>query len=122
LTGEEILDTTTSGPFLFHVVSRFLWELLKADAEGKSETKGTARFRHNSERFIIPTPLVNHLQLLVFAEARAKPGVLTPFLWRAKMWHTYLYYRFVHNTTCLFGDRVLGKNMSLDKDKDCEMP
>lgn len=29
-------------------------------------------------------------------------------------WHTYLFYRFSYNTTCLFSNRMLGKHMSLD--------
>jgi hypothetical protein len=116
LAGEELLDGTGAGPFSAHVLARSCWTLLKADEEGKSDTKGTGRFRRNPERFLIPTPKANHLQLLIFGEAIGRPGIMTPFLWRAKMWHTYLYYRFRYNTTCLFGDRVLGKNMSLDED------
>jgi hypothetical protein len=115
VAGEELLDGTGAAPFSTHVLSRLFWTGLKADAEGKSDTKGTSRLRRNPERFVVPTSHVNHLQLLVFGEARGKPGIMTPFLWRGQIWYTYLYYRLRYNTTCLFTDRMLGKNMSLDE-------
>lgn len=122
MTGEEILDTTSAGPFCLHALSRFLWEVLKADAEGKSDTRGTGRFQRNPQRFVIPTPKANHLQFLLLATSQnMRFDSIIPFLWRAQMWHTYLYYRLRYSTTCLFSDRMLGKNMSLDEDEKSEI-
>jgi hypothetical protein len=122
LAGEEILDTTGAVPFGFHALSRLLWELLKADAEGKSDTKGTGRFRRNPERFVMPTAKTNHLQFLVFAASKnVRFDSIIPFLWRGQVWYTYLYYRLRYNTTCLYTDRMLGKNMSLDEGENSEL-
>jgi hypothetical protein len=99
------------------------WDMLRADAQGKSDTRGTGQMRHRPERFVVPTRKSNHLQFMTFAGARGvRTDSMTKMWWRFKLYHTYLYYRFRYNTTCFYPDRMLGTHMSLDKGGQTEDP
>jgi hypothetical protein len=117
LVGEELLDTTGTAPAVYHVFSRVFWTLIR-DEQCLQQLPLLDAALSRPHTHLNNLDVVNHVVAISATNRVLRTAIrriFPVFTWRIRLCCTLMCYALLYRTTVLFSDRVLGRNLCLDR-------